>query len=111
MNLNSSLSFRAKFFTTSNHDEYAAASGVVIEYLNNSQEKLGATYFYTKTPNFTEWQNSPTCHLYETSSEAWQSFSLNIKEELTSYLTGINTSEVKYIKVSLLAYCTQKSGC
>ncbi len=109
--LSSSISFRARFFAITNNDEYAAASGVLIEYLNAELEKLGATYFYSKTPNFREWRSSSTTHLYETNSSNWQSFSFNIKEELTNYLTGIQGREVKYLKISLLAYCTQESGC
>ncbi|MEO0116074.1 MAG: hypothetical protein ABIK97_00860 [candidate division WOR-3 bacterium] len=110
-NLAATLSFRAKFFADSNIEEYAAAAGIVIEYLNSAQRKLGATYFYSATPNFQEWQNSPTTHLYKVSPADWQRFSLDIKKELRENLSGIEREEVKYIKITLLAYCTQKEGC
>lgn len=109
--LASTLSFQAKFSANSNAEEYAAASGIIIEYLNSKKKRLGATYFYFSTPNFSEWQNSSTSHLYKVSSPYWQKFSLNIKKELEKNLLGIDKKEVKYIKISLLAYCTQEGGC
>jgi len=109
--LSSLLSFRAKFFANSNNEEYASAGAVVIEYLNREMRKLGATYFCSRTPNFTDWQNSATLHLYEVPNGIWREFSLNIGEELKNYLPGIPKEEVKFIKIILLAYCTQESGC
>ncbi len=110
-NLASSLSFQAKFSANTNEGDYAAAAAVVIEYLNHSQRRLGATYFYYSTSNFGEWQNASTTHLYKTSASGWQEFSLDIKNELGQNLPGINSDEVAYLKISILAYCTQEEGC
>lgn len=110
-NLASSLSFQAKFSANTNEENYAAAAAVVVEYLNHSQRRLGATYFYYSTSNFWEWQNSSTTHIYKTSASGWQTFSLDIKNELGQNLPNINSDEVVYLKISLLAYCTQEEGC
>lgn len=79
-------------------------SAVILRYLNSSDIELGNTKMWVHT-EYATWANSDTAHLIEiTTPETWENYRLDIAQEISTYLPGINSSEVRKINIELYAY-------
>lgn len=77
-----------------------AAAAVVISYLDQNNQVLGAT----KIAAFTSpcpWINTPTVHLISVPDSLWNGYGFNVTTELTTNLPGIDPAAVKKIDVAL----------
>lgn len=77
-----------------------AGAAVKIMYLNSSGTLLGETRICDFTAPGT-WQNSSTRHLIMVSDSFWHNYALNIDDEITNNLPGVNPAQVAKIKVAL----------
>jgi hypothetical protein len=80
------------------------ACAVILRYLNGAGTELGNTKFVVHN-EFCNWANSDTAHLIEVNPpEQWLSLSVNVAQELSSYLIGVNPADVARIRIELFAY-------
>ncbi|MEO0021241.1 MAG: hypothetical protein ABIK48_03605 [candidate division WOR-3 bacterium] len=104
------LEFRVSCRLTakSESDSLFAAAAVEMEYLDNNDSILGETRIVYATAGC-NWQNSPTLHLIRVPDTVnWYDYHINISSELES-LPGIQRSEIKSIKVTLLGFVSGNS--
>jgi len=80
-------------------------ASVWIRYADASGLELGNTRICLSSV-YSTWTNSDTVHLIEIADTtgAWHSYTLNLKDELTTNLTGINPDSVAKATIDLYAY-------
>ena len=104
--INLQLSFWAKFLQTGGSSSCWPAACFSVCYLDASDVRLGESRFYYST--YATWVPSPTFSLHRVTSPDWAEYSLNIAEELSQNLSGINPGDVAKIPVAL--YSSTYSG-
>lgn len=77
-----------------------AGAAVKIMYLNSSGGLLGETRICDFTAPGT-WQSSSTRHLIMVSDSLWHNYVLNINDEITNNLPGVNPAQVARIQIAL----------
>ncbi|MFO7650700.1 MAG: hypothetical protein R6X13_05085 [bacterium] len=96
------LSFRASFLQTGGTSSCWPAACVSVCYYDGSSTLLGETrYFYSTYAN---WTPSPTLSLHRVNDPAWADYSLNVAEEISTNLPGVDPGDVAQVEVALLAY-------
>ena len=77
---------------------------VILRYLNAADVELGNTKFILHN-EFCTWGNNDTAHLIEiTTPEQWGHYDLNITQEITEKLPGVNAADVARVRVEIYAY-------
>lgn len=75
-----------------------------VRYLNAAGTELGSSRFYLPS-EFCDWASSPTVSLVRiTQAGAWEHHRLDIADELSTRLTGINPADVNKVCLDLYAY-------
>lgn len=77
-----------------------AGAAVVIGYHNSAGTRLGETRICQFTTPGT-WTSSSTRHLINVFDSLWHNYSLNIANEISTYLPGVNPANVSKISVAL----------
>jgi hypothetical protein len=106
LNLNLTFSGEVSFGNICDDNTYGyfAASAVRLFYEDAAGAVLGETRIYRGTM-YCDWTNSETLHLLEMPSDAWDSFNVDVKDEMTN-LPGVNPGDVTRITVGIYAYTT-----
>lgn len=79
-------------------------AAIILRYLNSSGAELGNTKMYIHT-EYSTWANSDTAHLIEINTpETWETYGLDVAQEIASFLPGVNSSEVGKVTIELYAY-------
>jgi hypothetical protein len=79
-------------------------AAIILRYQNSSGVELGNTKMYIHT-EYSTWANSDTAHLIEINTpESWETYGLDVAQEIASYLPGVNPSEVSKVTIELYAY-------
>ncbi len=94
------LTFRARMSVDATSSAWAAA-GLVIAYLDQRGFTQAETRVYTAT-RYCPWVDSPTLHLLPIGGEVWQSYVIDIAEDLTHF-PGMDPEAVQQVRISLLA--------
>ncbi len=96
------LSFWAKFFQSGGTSTCWPAACVQVRYYDANTSLLGETrYFYS---TYATWVPSPTLSLYRITNPDWNYYELNIADEITQNLPGVNPADVAKIEVALWSY-------
>ncbi|MDH5186180.1 MAG: hypothetical protein OEZ20_03260 [candidate division WOR-3 bacterium] len=106
--LDQNFSVRARLSARSNREDYSATAAIILSYLDGEDKELAETRIAYSTA---EMSDTPTLHIYQAKPSEWQTYSFNLKEELTSHLSKIDTEEIKKLKIALYAFGNQTSGC
>lgn len=85
---------------------YWAAAALVISYTDSLENTLGETRIVYKSLHC-PWVDTPNIHHIWVLDTLWNSYSLNIGEELMN-LPGINPASIRKIRISLYSRTT---GC
>jgi hypothetical protein len=76
----------------------------IIRYQDDNGNDLGNTKLY-KYSQYATWRNSDTAHLIDLNrSVGWERHVLDIRQELLTYLPGVNPDAVRKLKLDLYAY-------
>jgi hypothetical protein len=96
------LSFWGSFEEVGGSSSCWPAACICVNYLDAGNAVLGETrYFYSTYAN---WVPSPTLSLIRITDPAWNQYTLNIVEELSQNLPGVNPADVAKVEVVVLAY-------
>jgi len=105
------FSTRAWFSCQATNPTYYATTSVLLGFLDADGKQLGKTRIYSAagTPS---WKTSNTLHLIAVADTGkWQDYSLNLGEELSTNLKGVDAAKVKRLRVSLESFCSGKDAC
>jgi hypothetical protein len=104
-NLELSLSFDGRFKISGGSSTCWPVASLWIRYADANGLELGNTRI-CRSSVYSTWANSDTVHLIEIgdTTGAWHNYSINLKEELTANLPGVNPSDVAKVTVDLFAY-------
>lgn len=101
---NLAVSFDARFRINSASLSCWPVATVIVRYLDNSGVELGNTKFYSHD-EYCTWANSDTAHLIDaTLLVGWHSYQLDVPQEITGHLPGVNPSLVRQVMIELEAY-------
>lgn len=79
-------------------------AAIILRYRDASGTSLGNSRIYLHD-QYCTWVDSDTQHLIDiTSPDVWEEYSLNVQDELTNNLIGINPNAVRKITVDLFSY-------
>jgi hypothetical protein len=96
------LSFWAKFSESGGSSTCWPAACFQVCYYDNDTNLLGETRYYLST--YATWIPSPVLSLYRISSRDWNRYELNIADELTNNLPGVDPTAVAFVEVALWSY-------
>ncbi|MEO0079226.1 MAG: hypothetical protein ABIK44_00915 [candidate division WOR-3 bacterium] len=96
------LSFWARFNEGGGSSTCWPAACFQVCYYNDDNVLLGETRYYYST--YADWVPSPTLSLYRITNPDWSRYELNIPDELTQNLPGVNPGEVAKVEVALFSY-------
>jgi len=96
------LSFEASFAESGGVSTCWPAACFSVCYLNTDDAVLGETRYVYST--YDTWTTTPTRHLIDITNPGWVEYSLNIEDELTQNLPGVNQGEIVKVEVALFAY-------
>ena len=106
-----SFSTRARFSAQVTKPDYYATSSVMLGFLDSYGKQLGETRIYCAAAT-TPLIASSTLHLIAVADTGkWQDYSLNLGEELSTNLKGVDAAKVKRLRVSLESFCSGKDAC
>lgn len=100
---NLDLNFWANFGIGGGSSTCWPVAAVFVEYYDLIGSFLGETRIYYHNA-YCNWRNTPTCHLIDVTNPDWQQYELNIMDEISNNLPGVNSAEVKKVGVSLYDY-------
>ena len=102
VNLNFSLHGRLRIGGGSSTCWPVAA--IILRYKNSSGSELGNTKMWVHS-EYATWTSSDTAHLIEINTpETWETYGLDVAQEIASYLPGVNPTEVRKVTIELYAY-------
>uniref|UniRef100_A0A7C6A9W1 CBM-cenC domain-containing protein n=1 Tax=candidate division WOR-3 bacterium TaxID=2052148 RepID=A0A7C6A9W1_UNCW3 len=96
------LTFTASFAESGGVSTCWPAACFSVCYLDADDNVLGETRYYYST--YADWTSTSTLHLIRIYDPNWNTYSLDIAEELANNLPGVNLSEVVKVEVALYAY-------
>ena len=105
------LSTRVRFSCRATNPDYYATASLRVGYLDDDGKQLGETRIYSAagTP---PWKSSNTLHLVAiTDTGKWRDYKLNMGQELRTYLTDVDPTKVKRLRLSLESFCSGKDAC
>jgi hypothetical protein len=83
----------------------------MLGFLDSDGKQLGETRIYYAAGT-TPLKASNTLHLIAVADTGkWQDYSLNLGEELSTNLKGVDAAKVKRLRVSLESFCSGKDAC
>lgn len=94
------LQFWAKFDVYGTSSTCWPVSAVTLSYLDAVGNKLGETRVYDHD-QYCTWVNTPTLSLIEVTNPDWNQYTLDVVEEVTSHLPGVNPGDISKVTVSL----------
>jgi len=101
--LSMDLSFWASFELGGGSSTCWPVASMLISFLDGTGAVLGETHFYYHN-QYCTWTPSDTLHLVEVSNPGWQRYQVNLIEELTQNLPGVNQARVRKVGVALYAW-------
>lgn len=105
------FSTRVRLRADATKPTYYSAASVLLGFLDSDGKQLGETRVYSAagTP---PWKASNTLHLVVVADTGkWQDYSLNLGEELSTNLKGVDAAKVKRLRVNLESFCSGKDAC
>lgn len=98
------LSFDARLWVNGGSPSCWPVAALIVRYLDTGGTELGSTKFYCHD-EFAQWQSSDTAHLVDVSRmTGWNHYDLNIRQEITENLPGVNPARVGNVRVELYAF-------
>ncbi|UCG42818.1 MAG: hypothetical protein JSU73_13315 [candidate division WOR-3 bacterium] len=97
------FSFIAKFDIGNGSSTCWPVAAVILAYYNSGGALLGDTRFCHASP-YCNWTPSSTCNLIPVVGNQWMPWSLNVREEITYNLPGVDAEQVAKIGVALYDY-------
>jgi hypothetical protein len=94
------LDFWAKFEIYGNSSTCWPVAAVTLSYLDAMNSKLGETRVYCHD-QYCTWTNTPTLSLIEVTNPDWTHYTLDVAQEVSSNLPGVNPGDVSKVTVSL----------
>lgn len=98
--LNLDFSFDAKMNVGNGSSTCWGAAAIIVGYYDRDGAYQGDTRFYYHDAYCT-WISTGTMHLYEVPNTGWNSFRMNVLEELTQNLPEVPQRLVKKVRVSV----------
>ena len=103
-NVDLTLSFDARFQIGGGSSTCWPVAAFIIRYRDISGNELGNTKYY-KHDAYATWANSDTAHLIDVSGvSGWQNYALDLRQEVTSSLPGVNPDLVRNVSIEIYAY-------
>ncbi len=96
------LSFWAKFTESGGSSTCWPAACFQVCYYDFNDNRLGETRYYYST--YATWTPTPTLSLYRITNPDWNRYELNIADELTANLPGVNPGDIARVEVALWSY-------
>jgi len=96
------LSFWASFDEVGGSSSCWPAACFIVCYYDAADVLLGETRYYYST--YANWIPSPTLSLHQVTDPSWQEYTLNVADELSQNLQGINSADVAKVEVALWSY-------
>jgi hypothetical protein len=96
------LSFWACFAESGGTSTCWPAACFSVCYYDAGSVLLGETRYYYST--YADWVPSPTFSLHRVNDPAWAQYNLNIAEEISTNLPGVDPGAVASVEVALLSY-------
>lgn len=96
------LSFQASFAESGGTSTCWPAACFQVCYRDAGGNLLGETRYYYST--YANWTPSPTLSLYRITDPAWSQYTLNIADEVSTNLPGVDPGAVARVEVALLSY-------
>jgi hypothetical protein len=105
------FSTRAKFSSEATRADYYAYSTLVLGYYDKAGTRLGETRWYSATGSV-PWKASSTVHpIPVAKAGAWEDYSINVGEELRTFLKGIVPGKVASVRVTLESFGSGTEAC
>ena len=95
------LSFWASFALGGGSSSCWPVACMEVGYLDADGNRLGATRFYYHN-SYCTWTPSGTLSLIEVTDPAWNQYELDVADELSLHLPGVNPGDVCRIEVALV---------
>ncbi len=103
-NVNLALTFDARFRTGGGSSTCWPVASFVVRYLDAAGTSLGNTKIYLHD-QYCSWAGSDTQSLIDiTTPGVWTPFTLNIANELSTHLPGINPASVSKLMIDIFSY-------
>jgi len=103
-NAHLTLGFDARFRIGGGSSTCWPVAAFIIRYRDISGIELGNTKYYMHDA-YATWANSDTAHLIDVSSVAgWQNYALDLGQEVTANLPGVNPDLVRNVSIQIYAY-------
>ncbi len=96
------LEFWASFAESGGVSTCWPAACFSVCYYDLASNLLGETRYYYST--YANWVPSPTLSLYRITNPAWQRYTLNVVDEVSQNLPGVNPGDIAQIEVALYSY-------
>ncbi|MGQ9708464.1 MAG: hypothetical protein ACUVUR_06270 [bacterium] len=93
------LSFWAKFSERGGSSTCWPAACFQVCYYDRNNNRLGETRYYYST--YANWVPTPTLSLYRITNPDWNLYELNIEEEISNNLPGVNPDSVAKVEAAL----------
>jgi hypothetical protein len=103
-NVNLTFSFDGRFRLAGGSSTCWPAAALFLRYQDASGNDLATTKFVLHN-EFCSWGNNDTAHIVEIENpEVWNHHTLDIAQEISSNLPGLNAADVVQIQVQIYAY-------
>jgi hypothetical protein len=101
----------ARFSASSTKPDYYSYAAVVLTFLDSAGKPLGSTSTGYATAA-AGWNNTPTAHYVRAAKPDTDAYyQLNLSNELSRNLTGIDPTRVKRLRVQFVTYCSGEDVC
>jgi hypothetical protein len=97
------LEFWAKFAIGGGSSTCWPVACITVGYLDAADNQLGETRFYYHN-SYCTWVPSATLSLHEVTNPDWSQYDMNVADELSANLPGVNPGDVAKIRVGLYNY-------
>ena len=105
------ISTRVRFSCRATKPDYYATASLRVGYLDSDGKQLGETRVY-RAAGTPPWKASNALHLVAINDTGeWRDYTLNMGQELRTYLTDVDPTQVKRLRLSLESFCSGKDAC
>ncbi len=94
------LQFWAKFEIAGTSSSCWPVAAVTLSYLDASDNLLGETRIYDHN-QYCTWAPGPTLSLIEVTNPDWTEYNLDVAQEISANLPGVNPGDISKVRVSL----------
>jgi hypothetical protein len=102
--VNLDLSFDGRLRISGGSSTCWPVGAFIVSYLNATGAELGSTMLILRN-QYCTWVESDTLHFIDvTLPGQWVSYNLNVQQEISDHLPGVNAADVSKVEVQLYSY-------